>query len=358
MPQYFTHQERIVLEDEQTVSLNQKLERSVGDIMVDSSPRGAEIWLNGAPTGDVTPQKYSNKAPGTYDIRITKDLYKVRDVKVQVKAGKETIVKETLSNNFGNLEIETSPKGASILINGKDSGERTPHTFTKQHAGLVNIELQKEGYGVIRERVEIPDDGSTISFNKDMSAKLATLIVTSTDPTGKPCSGDVLLDGEKIGKTPIKTQIVAIPHQLVVDCNGMKAVQKIDIAHNTSQEFNLQVQTYSEIDLQSAQTKLLLHRAIDWGLIGLSGAMGSRAAQNFSLGSEALEEASNLQSADDADLYHELLNDGDAYLSTANTNLTVSVLSGGAAAIHYLLMTRKTRNEVTEMKKVRAEAGL
>ena len=78
LPQYFTHQERIVLEDEQTITVNHKLQRSVGDIFIDSSPRGAEIWINGAPTGDVTPQKYSNKAPGNYDIRITKDLYKAR----------------------------------------------------------------------------------------------------------------------------------------------------------------------------------------------------------------------------------------------------------------------------------------
>ena len=86
--------------------------------------------------------------------------------------------------------------------------------------------------------------------------------------------------------------------------------------------------------------------------------MGRSATQNISLGAETYEEASNIQSVEDGNLYQQLINDGDTYLKTANSNLTVAIISGSVAAVHYYLLTRKARKDVTEIKRVRAEAGL
>jgi len=47
MDKYFTHQERIVVEDESDVKVFVNLERSLGELKISSKPAGASIWLRG-----------------------------------------------------------------------------------------------------------------------------------------------------------------------------------------------------------------------------------------------------------------------------------------------------------------------
>lgn len=48
--------------------------------------------------------------------------------------------------NIGSLKISSTPTGASIIFDGEESGETTPHTYTDVEEGFHTVELILEGY--------------------------------------------------------------------------------------------------------------------------------------------------------------------------------------------------------------------
>lgn len=353
---YFTHEERIIVEDEKALKISIPLQKSVSDLHIESKPVGASIWINGSPTGEVTPFVFSNKNPGTYQIRLVKDKYKTYDTEIVVKPGQNAHIAPDMNSNYGHVQISSNPPNASILFNGVDQGYKTPHTFKDIPAGIGTIELQKDGYGVEKDRFDIPDDGSTVKIHKDLQAKLGTLILTSTDPNGKPCLGDVLLDGEKIGNTPIKTQLVAVEHKLVVDCNGMKGVQQIKVKHNESMELNIQVQTFSLAEIKRSKQSVARRTALDIGLLSLSGGLLAFANYNYTLMNNSFNEANSISSPQDADLYALNIANGQNHLQQTNQSLIAGGVVLGVTTVHYLWRTRSSKQELREMKRIRSQS--
>jgi sugar lactone lactonase YvrE len=111
---------------------------TTGSIAVTSTPTGAEIYLDGMDTG-----KQTNSGPdytelhgipsGTHEVKVTLAGYMEQEKQVTVIAG------STVSADFqlvkvpqvGTLKVTSSPSGASIWINGMDTGKTTSFTFEK-----------------------------------------------------------------------------------------------------------------------------------------------------------------------------------------------------------------------------------
>ena len=92
----------------------------------------------------------------------------------------------------GNLAVTSAPSGAAISIDGQDTGEVTPHSFTGLEGGtsyLVGVSLA----GLATERAVPVPYGGTVEADFDLG--LASLTVTST-----PAGAAILLDGEATGE--------------------------------------------------------------------------------------------------------------------------------------------------------------
>lgn len=256
---YYDHQEQIIIEDEKTTTIENILIRAASDLDISSTPSGADIWLNGRPTGEITPYIFTDKLPGSYDIRLIKDKHKPSDSTAILDIGKNVQHHATLDPNFGNLQLETNPSGAKIILNGVETGKTTPALLNELNAGINIIELQKEGYGIEKERIKIPDDGSTITHKKELSAKLGTVMLTSTNHTGEPClGGEIYINEEKIeGTTPRKLSLVAAKQAIVVRCDGMKGSQTIDVKHNETIKINIALEKRKDVPLEKQGTILL-----------------------------------------------------------------------------------------------------
>ena len=256
---HFDHQERIIIEDEKTTTIDSVLTRSVSDIEISSTPSGADIWLNGSPTGEITPYTFRNKPPGQYDIRLVKEKHKPADSVTTLEAGKDAQHHSVLDPNFGGLQIVTNPPGVRIILNGQDSGRTTPTTFEALNAGINVLELQKEGYGTEKERITIPDDGSTLTVTRELAAKLGAVMLTSTTPKGEPClGGEIYINGEKIEETtPRKLSLVAAEQEIIVRCDGMKGSQKVAVKHNETIKINILVQKRKDAVIEKQGTVLL-----------------------------------------------------------------------------------------------------
>lgn len=100
-----------------------------GTITIESDPVGAQIWLDGVNTGEVTPGTVEASA-GSHIITLAKDGYADLDVTVAVSAGEDFLLTTgTTLLQLGSLIIESDPAGATVWIDGENTGEVTPHTF-------------------------------------------------------------------------------------------------------------------------------------------------------------------------------------------------------------------------------------
>ena len=354
---HFSYLERIVIEDEEKTYINPTLDRSLSSLIIESTPSKADIWLNGTPTGEQTPFTFRDKAPGAYEIRLLKNKYKPYDGTVQLKAGDSLNYKQNLKTNFGYIEVTSIPKYAKISLNGVDTGRKTPTTFEKVTAGVTLIELHKDGYGIERDRIEVPDDGSTFKLEKTLTPKLATLILTSTDPLGKPCSGNIYVNEEHIGTTPFKTQLVAIEQKIIVDCNGMKGIKTIHLKHNESITLDIKVQNFTYQDIRRMKRTVKRSYLLDIGLIALSGISTNGIATNYLDMQNSLSTAAAISDPNAGSEYNTLLEDVQNYKLQTNINIAVSTISTMALVTHYIVKTKRNHRSLREMEKIKRESS-
>lgn len=72
---------------------------------------------------------------------------------------------------FGGLIIETKPKGASVFLNGVNTGQTTPTRFLKLIPGDYNISLQTKGYYDWKQRITIRPRQTNLLINISLFQK-------------------------------------------------------------------------------------------------------------------------------------------------------------------------------------------
>ncbi len=177
---------------------------------VQSKPAGADVYLNDAtvPVGK-TPLTIGSK-PGSVKIKIKRGNKVKKDI-LKVVAGKETAssiyalkgVSALLyvlggivlaasagavlllkggageeGQTTGSIQVNSTPQGASVYLDGTDTGETTNSTLTDVSPGSHTVKLVKEGYEDYEENISVTA-GQTTTVN----ASLAAIIITITDPT-------------------------------------------------------------------------------------------------------------------------------------------------------------------------------
>lgn len=111
-----------------------------GVIAITSDPPGAAIWLDGARQSERTPSTFSELPVATYSVKLTLDGYEehVEDVVITEqepsRAVSATLQRETASS-FAVINIRSTPSGARILFDGRDTGKVTPDTIDQITAG-------------------------------------------------------------------------------------------------------------------------------------------------------------------------------------------------------------------------------
>ncbi|MBN1272960.1 MAG: SUMF1/EgtB/PvdO family nonheme iron enzyme [Candidatus Aminicenantes bacterium] len=89
----------------------------------------------------------------------------------------------------GNIQINSSPSGAKVCLDGIDTGQVTNCTLSNIEKGSHTIKLVKEGYGDYQKSVTV-EGGKTESVNANLTAN--TINVTS------PSEGEVWFKGQEV----------------------------------------------------------------------------------------------------------------------------------------------------------------
>ena len=114
-----------------------------GQLAIDSTPQGAQVQLDGR--GDaswVTPLALANLQPGQHSITVTKPGYTTDSRTVNVTSGNRATAIVHLAKLMATLVVKSDPPGASIYIDGRNMGTKTPGQISVdkgQHVVLVRM---------------------------------------------------------------------------------------------------------------------------------------------------------------------------------------------------------------------------
>jgi thiol-disulfide isomerase/thioredoxin len=201
------------------VRLQMQLGPNYGVLKVDSNPSGAEIWLDGEPTGQTTPYTFPMKKAGDYSLVLKKKMYLSRTVPVQLGNGKTVTVDERLEANFGEIWVTSDPSGASILIDGHDSGETTPARISPVAVGSREILLQRNAYNDYQKLVNV-ERGQSTRIEATLTGQMGLLKIEAfveKDGKQRPVLGaTVSLNGVEVGQTPFKKQVLVGSYKVAV----------------------------------------------------------------------------------------------------------------------------------------------
>jgi len=117
-----------------------------GSVQIDSTPQGAQIQLDGR--GDpswVTPFSLSGVSPGQHTISVSKSGYSAEARTVDVVSASRSAVAVHLTAINALLVVDSTPAGAAIVLDGKNTGRMTPMQFAVEK-GPHTLVLRKQGY--------------------------------------------------------------------------------------------------------------------------------------------------------------------------------------------------------------------
>ena len=112
-----------------------------GQVAIDSTPQGAQVQLDGKTDPSwVTPFTLSGLNAGQHTVTVTKAGYSSDTRTVAVASGSKSFVVTHLAQLMATLSVTSTPPGANIYIDGRDTGKITPAQVSVdkgQHVVLV-----------------------------------------------------------------------------------------------------------------------------------------------------------------------------------------------------------------------------
>ena len=138
--------------------------KNQGELRFDSQPRGAKVSIDGwTEPSWVTPFPASNLGAGQHTVSFSKPGYIAETRTVQVKVGKSLPVAVQLNLAVSKLEVDSTPQGANIEVDGIDTGKITPAEVTLEQGQHVVL-LRKAGFKDIWT-TETLAEGQTATFS-------------------------------------------------------------------------------------------------------------------------------------------------------------------------------------------------
>ncbi len=158
-------------------------------LLINTNPQGADVYINDQAAGK-TP--YQNElAIGKYTWRVQKELYLSDAGAVELVAGtQKQKIDLTLKPNYGTVQLSSAPEnGASVTLNGIETGKVTPCVFDKLPVGNHTITVSRDMFATTTERFTIIA-GETKSLSISMNPTFAGISL-STEPIA-----DIYINGE------------------------------------------------------------------------------------------------------------------------------------------------------------------
>jgi serine/threonine protein kinase len=130
-----------------------------------SRPAGADVFINGAKQSGQTPLTLP-LAPGNYNLVVRLPGYEAYAGKVQVKDNIQTQLSVELNSRVAWAQVNTTPRGAEIFLDGTTTGQTTP-ARVQMPAGLHTLVVRLPGYQQVRRTVQA-SEGGTVTIEETL----------------------------------------------------------------------------------------------------------------------------------------------------------------------------------------------
>src|SRR5690606_14608408 len=133
-----------------------------GTIVVESTPPGAAIWVDGERRPERTPATLEGLPVGvTYSVKLTHDGFAPHTEEVALSEAEpnaelKVALRRPTASDFAVIRVRTIPAGAQVLLNGRDTGLTTPAMVPEVLPGQAHtLALALEGYVTRSEQITL-----------------------------------------------------------------------------------------------------------------------------------------------------------------------------------------------------------
>jgi eukaryotic-like serine/threonine-protein kinase len=173
-----------------------------GQMAVDSVPQGAQVQIDGKTDPSwVTPFTLPGLDPGQHSITASKPGYSSDTRTVAVTSGSKSFVVAHLTQLMATLAVSSTPAGANIYVDGKDTGKLTP----------TQVSLDKGQHVVLVRKSGFLDETTNTQFTLGQTVSFAPALrplgnVDDIKTVGKMNKFFGRKDAQGMGGLSIKTQ--------------------------------------------------------------------------------------------------------------------------------------------------------
>jgi hypothetical protein len=186
-----------------------------GSISATSVPVGASLYVDSIYQG-YTNQIVGNLAVGTHTVTMKKSGYKDFSQTATVYNAQTTSVSVTLSPvsspTTGDLDVSSTPSGASVYLNGDYQGETRssgPLYITSLVPGTYTVILKKSGYQDYTTTAKIVA-GTTAQVTAVLQPASAKPTTASAEIYSQPSGADIYINNAYKGVTPLSLENLPI----------------------------------------------------------------------------------------------------------------------------------------------------
>jgi hypothetical protein len=118
-----------------------------GQLTVSSTPAGAVVQLDGRNDPSwVTPFNLAGMSPGQHTVNVSKPGYSTEVRTIDVASNSKSFLVVQLAPLTATVALSSEPAGASIFLDGRDSGRVTPAQISIDKPGSHTLLVRKQGY--------------------------------------------------------------------------------------------------------------------------------------------------------------------------------------------------------------------
>ncbi len=183
---------------------------SDSDIYVDEEYKGKGRW-----TGRVS--------DGIHNLEARKQNHRSSKKTVELVLGvNKTITLESPKPISGSIDINSSPMGANIYIDGKNYGQ-TPNYINNVLIGTHELKLEKQGCATLTKSINIKESETLMVNEKLQTGKEISI---STDESGDK----IYVDGNYVGLSPISSNLSFGSHEIKAERDGKTTSKNIEVS--------------------------------------------------------------------------------------------------------------------------------
>ncbi|HKD03341.1 MAG TPA: serine/threonine-protein kinase [Terriglobales bacterium] len=118
-----------------------------GELTVNTTPAGAQITIDGRTDNSwMSPYNVAGLVPGQHAVTVSKAGYGSESRTIEVASASKSVLVIQLAQLAAQVSVASDPPGATIVLDGKDTGHITPTQLVLDKPGSHTLLLRKAGY--------------------------------------------------------------------------------------------------------------------------------------------------------------------------------------------------------------------